>query len=736
MRNTVLSAVAGLCVFAFGAFCQQPPPQRPPSAKPGRAPAVPEGVTVHRDIAYVTGGHARQKLDLYVPKNGRDLPLIVNIHGGAFKMGSKEDGVPLDYLGQGYAVASLDYRLSGDAIWPAQIEDCKAAVRWLRANAGKFGLDPGRFAAWGASAGGHLAAMLGTAGGVKDFEVGENLGVSSRVQAVVDYFGPTDFLQMDAHRLPNGQVHDPADSPESELIGGALQANKDKAARANPITYVTRDAPPFLICHGDADPLVPYHQSVLLEAALWRAGVPVTFYTVKGGGHGRFNDPRVPELTRDFLARYLKPAPPGPDEVCVLETSMGTMTFEFFEADAPKTVAQFKSLVRKGFYDGKDFYRVVRGHVIQAGGGEAPKLPPEFNARPHVFGTLGLGRNEDEWSGDSEFYVCVAARPYLDGRYTVFGRLVGGAAVLERIAVVPVEEKWEGPEGRMAMHKPLEPVVIRRARIAPRGAAASPAETFPLIGDLVVRYFYKDPDAAAKFYGRVLGLPQAGPGLFRLSATAYLRIAPLADAGADAGAPKTATLSFVTDEVDGWYAYLKAAGLPMRSELKDATRHPTRGFVTADPEGYLLEFERFLDDPQNSRLKDTLAKVEPLGPAAGPGTTRPAELRITASILWLYYRDLDAARLFAIDKLSAGLLVDQGFAKVMTASPTGFVGLVDGAQGLHPFSERKAVRIELLADDPAAWAAVLDRRGLGPGPDFRDAGGYLFRFVQAGEAVR
>ncbi|NTV82015.1 MAG: hypothetical protein HGA24_11415, partial [Candidatus Aminicenantes bacterium] len=85
-------------------------------------------------------------------------------------------------------------------------------------------------------------------------------------------------------------------------------------------------------------------------------------------------------------------APPGLPEICVIETSLGTMAFELFEADAPKTVAQFKSLVRKGFYDGKDFYRVVRGHVIQTGGGEAPKLPPEFNARPHVFGTLGLGR--------------------------------------------------------------------------------------------------------------------------------------------------------------------------------------------------------------------------------------------------------------------------------------------------------------------------------------------------------
>jgi cyclophilin family peptidyl-prolyl cis-trans isomerase len=152
-------------------------------------------------------------------------------------------------------------------------------------------------------------------------------------------------------------------------------------------------------------------------------------------------------------------------EVCVMETSLGTLVFELYEADAPKTVAQFKALVRQGFYDGKDFYRVVRGHVIQAGGGGAPKLPPEFNARPHVVGTLGLGRGEDVGSGDSEFYVCVAPRPHLDGKYTVFGGLLEGFDVLERIAAVPVEEHWEGPDLKIAMHKPLTPVVIRAVRI-------------------------------------------------------------------------------------------------------------------------------------------------------------------------------------------------------------------------------------------------------------------------------
>ena len=276
------------------------------------SPRLPEGAISHRDLAYVPDGHERQKLDLYVPKDGTNLPLIINIHGGSFKAGSKEQGVPLDYLRQGYAVASINYRLSQHAKFPAQIEDCKAAVRWLRAHAAEYRLDSNHFAAWGASAGGHLTAMLGTTGDTKEFDVGVNLDQSSRVQAVVDYFGPTDFLQMDAHRLPNGMTHDPANSPESELIGGAIQDNKAKTAKANPITYVTPGDPPFLICHGDQDPLVPHHQSELLEAALNKAGVPVTLYTVKGAGHGRFNDPKVPEMTREFLAKYLKPAKTTP----------------------------------------------------------------------------------------------------------------------------------------------------------------------------------------------------------------------------------------------------------------------------------------------------------------------------------------------------------------------------------------------------------------------------------------
>jgi acetyl esterase/lipase len=205
-------------------------------------------------------------------------------------------------------VASIGYRLSGDALFPAQIEDCKAAIRWLRAHAKEYGLNPARFGVWGSSAGGHLVVLLGTSGGVKEFDVGANLDQSSRVQAVCDYYGPTDLLQMDAHALPSARLkHDPANSPESRLIGGAIQENKEKAARVNPITYVTPDDPPFLIVHGDADPTVPIHQSQLLFEALKKAGVSVHFHTIKGAGHGQgFGGRELDEMVTGFFDRCLQ----------------------------------------------------------------------------------------------------------------------------------------------------------------------------------------------------------------------------------------------------------------------------------------------------------------------------------------------------------------------------------------------------------------------------------------------
>ncbi len=153
------------------------------------------------------------------------------------------------------------------------------------------------------------------------------------------------------------------------------------------------------------------------------------------------------------------------EEVCVLETSMGTMVFRLFESAAPETVGNFKRLVRQGFYDGLPFYRVVQGHVIQAGdGGESgrPTVQGEFGAHPHVTGALGLARDTDPDSGSTEIYVCHAPRPHLDGRYAVFGLLLEGSEVLEAIGNVEVEERWEG---EVAFHEPKSPVTIKSATI-------------------------------------------------------------------------------------------------------------------------------------------------------------------------------------------------------------------------------------------------------------------------------
>ena len=284
-------------------------------AQPPRGPApVPPGVKVDRNLVYSRAAGKDLLLDLSRPaKQSGPLPVVVWVFGGAFRMGSKDDGqtgTATWLANEGYAVAAFNYRLSQVAIFPAQIQDCKAAVRWLRTHAAEYNLDGRHIAAWGASAGGHLSAMLGTSGDVAALE-GEAGGsqVSSRVQAVVDFYGPTDFLQMDALALAGGMQHNPADSPESQLIGGPIQDNRDQVARANPITYVTPDDPPFLILHGDRDPLVPVGESDLLFQALRSAHVNVIFHKIVGAGHGgpEFELAPVRAMVLAFLDQHLKP---------------------------------------------------------------------------------------------------------------------------------------------------------------------------------------------------------------------------------------------------------------------------------------------------------------------------------------------------------------------------------------------------------------------------------------------
>ena len=249
------------------------------------------------------------RLDLYFPKNtAKPYPVIVWVHGGGWSAGSKANPRAEFLVSHGYAVASINYRLSDQAKFPAQLYDCKAAIRWLRANAVQYDLDPKRIGAFGSSAGGHLVALLGTTAGVDSLEgkVGGNLQFSSEVQAVCDWYGPTDFLTI--CNYPSNINHCAANSPEAELIGGSIQANRAKAIAASPITYVGKGDPPFLIMHGTLDMTVPFQQSVTMDSALRRSGGIVVFKPIIGGGHGdsafEADSTKLPVVA--FFDRYVK----------------------------------------------------------------------------------------------------------------------------------------------------------------------------------------------------------------------------------------------------------------------------------------------------------------------------------------------------------------------------------------------------------------------------------------------
>ena len=276
---------------------------------------APEGSIVHTDLAYVPNGHERQVLDLYLPEAAlRPLPLIVLVHGGAWRGGNKARNGNVSWVASllleaGYAVASINHRYSQQAPFPAQIHDAKAAVRWLRANRDEYGLDGDWVGAWGASSGGHLAAMLGTSPGVvaMDGDLGE-AGESTRVQAVVDWYGPTDLLKMDSQALPGGMFHNEPGSPESQLVGGPLQEMRAAARAAAPTTYVTADDPPFLFFHGDNDMSVPFQQSEVLHEALTTVGVEADLHILPGAGHGtaHFRAPEIGRLMVEFFDQHLR----------------------------------------------------------------------------------------------------------------------------------------------------------------------------------------------------------------------------------------------------------------------------------------------------------------------------------------------------------------------------------------------------------------------------------------------
>ena len=275
-------------------------------------------VPTFSDMAYASVSSA-EKLDLYIPMGEGPFPLIILVHGGAFLMGDKAAGDATtgvdQLLSQGFAVASINYRLSGEAKAPAQIQDLKAAVRFLRAKATDYKLNTEKIGVWGGSAGGgSLVSLLGTSCGVPELEGPElgNSGESSCVQAVVDWFGPIDFLQMDAQFAGTSCPvdHDAANSPESQLVGGPIQDNTEAVRLVNAMTYVTDDDPPFFIQHGTADCNVPPQQSQNFYNTLSSTigADKVTLTLIDGAGHGgsQFSTPENLALVIDFFTRYLK----------------------------------------------------------------------------------------------------------------------------------------------------------------------------------------------------------------------------------------------------------------------------------------------------------------------------------------------------------------------------------------------------------------------------------------------
>jgi len=246
---------------------------------------LPVGARALRDLAYVANGHAQQRLDLYLPARPTG-PLLVMIHGGGWMGGSKDQPEGLTLLGRGYAIANIDYRLSQDAIFPAQIEDCKAAIRWLRAQASEYGYDPQRIGVWGASAGGHLAAMLATTSGTREFDVGAHLDQSSAVACAVDIYGPADLPGWQAPSANPYVQRLGVDSMLVRLLGGPVDAKLELARRASPVAWAKAGSAPCYIMHGTADPVVGFEQSRRLADALAAAGAEVIFEVVEGGGHG------------------------------------------------------------------------------------------------------------------------------------------------------------------------------------------------------------------------------------------------------------------------------------------------------------------------------------------------------------------------------------------------------------------------------------------------------------------
>jgi len=260
-----------------------------------------------KDLEYARVNGQSMKLDLYLPEKVKGSPLVVWIHGGGWKGGNKSS-CPIAWLNSyGYSVASISYRLTDKAVFPAQIHDCKGAVRWLRANKSKYGYSTEKIGVAGSSAGGMLAALMGTSGDVKELEgtVGGNHEESSRVNAVIDLYGATDFIlrsKTQPHRAndPGSVVH--------LLLGGGADKKVELAKLASAAYHVTSDDPPFLVFHGDKDNTVLPDQSFKIQEVYKAANLPLDLNIIQGAGHGgkQFFSSENKKKMSDFLEKHLK----------------------------------------------------------------------------------------------------------------------------------------------------------------------------------------------------------------------------------------------------------------------------------------------------------------------------------------------------------------------------------------------------------------------------------------------
>lgn len=262
---------------------------------------LPDEIEMIQGIDYVLTSNGALKLDLYRPKVFRGkLPTIVFVHGGGWKNGDKKSARKIAswLVPEGYAVASINYRLTDVAQWPAQINDCYSAVRWVRENAEEYGMDGKRVFAWGTSAGAHLAALMGT----RIYPSEET--ISSRVQGVIDWYGPADLLTMPPNTVTTSRTFDQvAQSNGAKLLGAAIVNVPAIAKDASALYQVTPDDAPMLILHGDKDPGVPLDQSQRLADRLKQVGVTVKLHVVKGAAHGgkEFQTKEARDIVRNFL---------------------------------------------------------------------------------------------------------------------------------------------------------------------------------------------------------------------------------------------------------------------------------------------------------------------------------------------------------------------------------------------------------------------------------------------------